>query len=106
MAIDRSGGPNDGNIYINTKPAPWEPIPMPPTSSGQPMAEPLKTGYIPMPRLSVGDFIASPMAVPTVGSDGLLHIAHPGWDPAESLIPGSCWPVVMMEEMLSVTTPF
>ena len=89
MAIDRSGGPNDGNIYINTKPAPWEPIPnasyfIRSTDGGASFEDWV---YTDAPGWSVGDFIASPMAVPTVGSDGLLHIAYPGWDPAESLIP-------------------
>ena len=88
MAIDRSGGPLDGAIYITTKPAPW--IPFPNRNYLTVSLDGLSFGdwrYIDTIGWQIGDFIQAPMAAPAMGSDGLLHIAYPAWEFTENLLP-------------------
>lgn len=89
MAIDRSDGSYSGNIYINTKPAPWEPIPnksyfIRSENNGLSFND---WSFTDSPGWSVGEFIAAPMACPTVNSNGELFIIYPGWEISENVLP-------------------
>jgi len=81
MVIDKSGGINDGNIYITTKPAPWI---LPPnrayfvksTNGGanwQPWQYIDGTGWL------VGNIISAPMAAPTITQNGTFHCVYPSY---------------------------
>ncbi len=92
MAIDNSGGPHDGNIYVTTMPPltigfippPYHPY-FTRSIDGGNSFEPWRyvdtTGYL------VGSFIPGPMPAPTVGPDGTVHVAYPSWHTGQSLIP-------------------
>jgi hypothetical protein len=89
MAVDYSGGAYQGNIYVNTKPAPWEPIPnrsyfIRSTDHGLSFSN---WTYIDTDGFSIGDFIAAPMAFPAVNSVGDLFIIYPGWELSENILP-------------------
>ena len=89
MVIDRSGGTNDGNIYITSKPAPW--IPAPNRSyfirsiDGGNTFEPWK--YIDTTNFLIGNSIAAPMATPTVSANGTFHALYPSYDTTQSIFP-------------------
>ena len=89
MVIDRSGGTNDGNIYITSKPAPW--IPAPNRSyfirsiDGGNTFEPWK--YIDTTNFLIGNSIAAPMATPTVSAYGTFHALYPSYDTTQSIFP-------------------
>lgn len=88
MAIDRSGGPLDGQIFITTKPAPW--IPFPNRNYLTTSADGISFGdwrYIDTTGWQIGDFIQAPMAAPAVGSDGVFHVVYPAWEISENLFP-------------------
>ena len=89
MVIDRSGGTNDGNIYITTKPAPWIPAPnrayfIRSIDNGNSF-EPWK--YIDTTNFLIGNSIAAPMATPTVSANGTFHALYPSYDTAQSIFP-------------------
>ncbi len=88
-AIDNSGGIHDGNIYVCTKPAPWEPAPnaaylIRSTDHGATW-EPWQ--FLDSPGFSIGNAIKGPMAVPAVQQDGSVYIIYPAWEPSENLLP-------------------
>ncbi len=91
--IDRPwliANPANNHLYITSKPAPWIPIPCRPyfmasTNSGinwTPWRYIDTAGYL------VGDFIQAPMAMHTVGSDGVLHILYPSYKASQNPLPG------------------
>lgn len=81
MAIDRSGGVNDGNIYITTKPAPWI---FPPnrvyfvksTDRGNTWSS---WKHIDDTGFLIGNIIAAPMAFPTISADGTFYCMYPSY---------------------------
>ncbi len=89
MVIDRSGGINDGNIYITTKPAPWVPFPnrnyfIASTDGGETFSD---WRYIDTTGWSIGDFIQAPMATPAVAADGKFYCIYPSFEITEFLFP-------------------
>jgi hypothetical protein len=89
IAMDATGGPYDGHMYLCTKPAPWEPAPnisyfIRSTDGGQSWEPWTSTG---VPGWSVGPFIDEPMAAVCVNGEGTLFIVYPGWELTEYLLP-------------------
>ena len=93
MAIDKSGGDTDGNIYITTMnalkgfplvTAPYHPYFMRSTDGGNSFStwQHLDTdGWI------AGNIIRGAMANPTVSANGTLHIVYPSWYFPQSFYP-------------------
>lgn len=87
MVIDRSGGANDGNVYITTKPAPWI---FPPnrayfvksTDGGNNWSA---WKYIDDTGYLIGNVMAAPMATPTISADGTFHCIYPSYVASQSL---------------------
>ena len=78
IAIDNSSGATNGNLYISTKPAPWNPIPnhsyfTRSTDGGATWTPEAILDSLPYSA----EFISAPMGSPTVSSDGTLYIAYP-----------------------------
>lgn len=89
IAMDATGGPYNGHMYLCTKPAPWEPAPnisyfIRSTDGGSSWEPWTSTG---VPGWSVGPFIDGPMAAICVNSEGTLFIVYPGWELTENLLP-------------------
>jgi hypothetical protein len=89
MVIDRSGGINDGYIYITTKPAPWIPFPnrnylIVSDDGGETFGD---WQYIDAPGWNIGAFIQAPMASPVVSADGTFHCIYPAWNLADNILP-------------------
>ena len=92
MAIDNSGGPNDGNIYVTSMPPltigfippPYHPY-FARSIDGGGSFEPWR--YVDTTGFLVGSFIPGPMPAPAVGPDGTVHVAYPSWETNQSLIP-------------------
>jgi len=91
MAIDNSGGSNDGNIYVTTM-SPDRPNPVAPfhpylTYSTDNGASFGAYRYIDtsVANYLAGDLIRQPMPTPTVASDGALHIIYPSYKPSQNL---------------------
>lgn len=89
MVIDRSGGANDGNIYITTKPAPWI---SPPNRAY--FIRSIDNGnsfeswkYVDTTNFFIGSSIAAPMATPTVSVNGTFHALYPSYDTTQSIFP-------------------
>lgn len=89
LVVDNSGIASDGTLYITTKSAPWNPIPnnvflKVSTDDGNTWS-PIKT--FDSPDYPLGSVIASPMASPTIASNGTLYIAYPSYDPVVYIYP-------------------
>lgn len=89
MTIDKSGGINDGNIYITSKPAPWVSAPnrnyfVTSTDGGETFNA---WRYIDTAGWSIGDFIQAPMAAPAIAADGIFYCVYPGFKISESIYP-------------------
>lgn len=89
ITIDRSGGSNDGNIYITTKPAPWIPFPnrnyfISSTNNGVSYND---WRYIDTIGWRIGSFIQAPMATPAVSAVGIFHTIYPAWEFTENILP-------------------
>lgn len=84
VAIDKTGGTNDGNIYVtsmngsNNFPVapPYHPYFVRSTDGGLTF-EPWK--YLDGPGWLAGNFIPLPMPAPTVGADGDFHAVYPSF---------------------------
>jgi len=81
IAIDRSAGNGQGNIYITTQPAPWINPPNRPyfirsTDHGTTWDD---WKYIDSTDWLVGNVIQSPMAMPAVSSDGTFFSIYPSY---------------------------
>ncbi|MFN0276544.1 MAG: T9SS type A sorting domain-containing protein [Chitinophagales bacterium] len=89
MVIDKSGTASDGNIYVTTKPAPWEPIPnrsyfIASTDGGLSFND---WKYIDATGWSIGSFISGPMITPSVSADGIFYCIYPSFEITESFYP-------------------
>ena len=89
MVIDRSGGINNGNIYITTKPAPWIPAPNRAyfirSIDGGITFEPWQ--YVDTTNFLIGNFIAAPMAALTVSIDGTFYTLYPSYVTTQNIWP-------------------
>ncbi len=89
LIVDNSGGVNDGSFYMTTKPAPWISPPnraylKTSTDSGQTWNA---FRYVDTANFLIGNFIAAPMAAPTVAADGAFCIAYPSYMASQSIYP-------------------
>ncbi|HEY3875299.1 MAG TPA: sialidase family protein [Candidatus Kapabacteria bacterium] len=78
LAVDNSDAASKGNLYICTKPAPWNPLPnhaylTRSTDSGQHWSQEMVLDSTPYPANEVD----APMGSPVVANDGSLYIAYP-----------------------------
>lgn len=89
MVIDKSTGPTSGTIYITTKPAPWIPAPnrayLVTSTNGGTVWQPWK--YIDGTNNLIGNFIAAPMAAPTVSASGVFYAAYPSFVFTQNTLP-------------------
>jgi len=92
MSIDRSGGSNDGNIYITSMPPnvfgplipPHHPYFMRSTNGGATF-DPWQ--YLDDVDWLSGDQIQQPMPTHAVSSDGAFHAVYPSWVTSQSFLP-------------------
>ncbi len=91
MAVDRSGGPTDGHVYVTSMSAgtndpsivpPYHPYLIRSTDGGQ--------TFLPFRRLDTtnfesGSLISTPMPTPTVASNGTFYAAYPAYVPSQNL---------------------
>ncbi len=90
ISIDRSGGINDGNIYINTMPPnvfgplppPYHPYFMVSTNNGNTFNA---WQYLDTINWLSGNIIQQPMATNCVTSSGVFHAVYPSYLPSQSL---------------------
>lgn len=90
MAVDNSGGPNDGAIYVTGMSANQLTLISPPyhsylavsTDGGANFSAPRFADTV---DYSVGDLIHNAMGSPAVGLDGTFHMAYPAYNPSESV---------------------
>ena len=89
IAVDRSGGPNDGNIYVASMCAkgatgPFHPYFMRSINGGASF-EPWK--YLDTVGWLSGSLIPQPMATPAVSSNGTVHAIYPSFVLTQNLLP-------------------
>jgi len=92
MSIDRSGGVNDGNIYITTMPPNvFGPL-VPPhhpyfvlSTDGGATFDPWQ--YLDNVDWLSGDNIQQPMPTHTVSSNGTFHAVYPSWVTSQNFLP-------------------
>ncbi|MCO6501052.1 MAG: T9SS type A sorting domain-containing protein [Vicingus serpentipes] len=91
IAIDNSGGSNDGNIYV-TSMSPDRPNPVPPyhpyltrSTDGAASFDAYRYTDTSVANYLAGNIIRQPMSSPTVSADGTLHIIYPSYMPSQSL---------------------
>lgn len=92
MAVDISGGINDGNIYVTTMtPGTFGPIPPPynpyfiHSTDGGVSFEPWR--HMDTTNWLAGNFIPLPMPTPCVGADGTFHAIYPSLVLTQNLMP-------------------
>lgn len=89
LEVDRSGGPNDGTIYVTSmnpdQPTlvspPYNPYLAVSTDGGATFQDPREldtTGYL------AGSTITQPMPSPAIGADGTFFAGYPSYDTAQS----------------------
>lgn len=89
MEVDRSGGPNDGTIYVTSMNAdqptlvspPYNPFLSVSTDGGNSFGTPRyldTTGYL------AGSTISQPMPTPAIGADGTFYAAYPSYETSQS----------------------
>lgn len=88
MIIDRSSGPNNGNIYITTMNAsgaslPWHPY----VSISRDGGSTFEWKELDGPNWLSGNIISQPMPSPDIGSDGVLHAIYPSYAFLQDLTP-------------------
>ncbi|MBS3915876.1 MAG: T9SS type A sorting domain-containing protein [Bacteroidetes bacterium] len=88
IAVDNSGGNNDGRLFITTKPAPWIPAP------NRPYFKISKDGkswstfrFLDTVNYLTGNFIQAPMAAPSCTKDGKFIAAYPSYVTSQSVYP-------------------
>ncbi len=87
ISIDRSNGPDGGNIYITTipprvfgyVPPPYHPY----VSISRDGGNKFEWRYLDTLNWLAGDIIRQPMALSCVSSDGIFHAAYPSYKPSE-----------------------
>lgn len=92
VAIDRSGGENDGNIYITSMPGtgqvpvtpPFHPYFVRSTDGGESF-EPWK--HLDGEGWLTGSLVGKPMPAPTVGPDGTFHAIYPSFVFSQNVLP-------------------
>jgi hypothetical protein len=90
IAIDNSGGVNDGNIYVTTMnpnvfgpvSPPYNPYFIRSTNSGTSF-EPWR--YLDTTNWLAGSLISQPMATPAIGANGTFYAIYPSYVPSQSL---------------------
>ena len=91
ISIDRSNGPNRGNVYVTTMPPrvfgylppPYHPYLSISTDGGNSFS----WRYIDTTGWLAGDIIRQPMATLCVSSNGTLHIVYPSYVPSQDTLP-------------------
>lgn len=90
MAIDNSGGPNDGNIYVTTmNPNVFGPVTPPynpyfiKSIDGGANFEPWR--YLDTTNYLAGSLIPQPMPTPCVSADGTFHAVYPSYVLSQSV---------------------
>lgn len=84
MVVDQSTGAASGNVYISSMnlgiglpvSPPYNPYISRSTDGGQSF---LPWKFLDAPNWETGSLLKSPMPTPTVGVNGVLHIAYPAW---------------------------
>ena len=110
LAVDRSASATSGNLYITTKPAPWDPTPNHPyykysTDGGNTWSSICTLDSADYPS----NLIPAPMAYPTVSSTGKLTMIYPSWkgglNPARFVVGESTdgGQTITRREVLSIT---
>ncbi len=92
IAIDRSGGPYDGNLYVTSMTAglvmpvspPYHPYFMRSTDGGNSFSG---WRYLDTANWLSGNIIKGPMAFPATAADGTLYIAYSSYVPAQNIYP-------------------
>ncbi|MEM6262879.1 MAG: T9SS type A sorting domain-containing protein [Bacteroidota bacterium] len=82
MVVDRSGGPNDGNVYVTTMnlafgggvPPPYH-VYITRSTDGGASFQPWR--YLDSANFEVGSILAAPMPTPAMSSTGMLQIVYP-----------------------------
>lgn len=90
MAVDNSGGPNDGTIYVTGMSADQLALISPPyhsylavsTDGGTSFSTPRFADTV---NYSVGDLVHQAMGTPVVTTDGAFHMAYPAYNPSENV---------------------
>ena len=88
LAIDRSGGPYDGQIYVSTMNAKDATGPFNPYISYS--ADPglnFVTRYLDSSGWLAGSFIPQPMPTPAVAADGIFYAVYPSYVISQGLLP-------------------
>lgn len=92
IIIDRSGGTNDGNIYVTTMNVSTFATTLPPyhpylirSTDGGASFEPYK--YIDATGWLAGPLIPNPMPSPAISSNGTIHAVYPSWDFTQNSYP-------------------
>ncbi len=103
IVVDNSGGINDGNLYITTKPAPWVAPPnrayfVSSTDGGNNWSN---WKYIDDTNWLIGPNIDAPLAAHTVDANGNVHIVYPSYVPSQNL-----WPQFIMASSSNGGTTF
>ncbi len=92
IAVDRSGGPHDGTIYVTTMPPtvfgylppPYRPYLTVSTDGGNSF-HPWR--YLDSAGWLAGNLIRSPMPTPCVAADGTFHAVYPSYMFSQNLLP-------------------
>ena len=92
ISIDRSGGMNDGNIYITTMPPtvfgylppPYHPYFIVSTDGGNSF-HPWR--YLDSTNWLAGNYIVQPMATHCVSANGTFHAIYPSYVPSQNILP-------------------
>ena len=89
ISIDRSGGVNNGTIYVTTMNAKESTIGYNPyltvSTDGGNSFEPWR--YLDTAGWFAGNIILQPMPTPTINSLGVFHAIYPSYVPAQNLLP-------------------
>lgn len=89
MEIDKSGGPNNGTIYVTSmnpdQPtlvvAPYHPYIAVSTDNGASFNDPR---YLDTLNYNSGSTIQQPMPSPAIGADGTFYASYPSYEPSQS----------------------
>lgn len=90
MEIDRSGGPNDGTIYVTSMNANQPSIVVPPYNpylsvSIDNGASFLSPRYLDTVNYLAGSTIGQPMPTPAIGADGTFYASYPSYETSQSV---------------------